>query len=161
MKAFSDRIFVLKLKNKKMLSNIPWSEFLWFLSLLLICYYLYVCIFYFGKDLSTLFRLNKNKDSLFVEPSASHDQTKVSNSEIPCTLVHELLEDLKKIFIHSAQTETMKPELIQAIQSKMKGYPNISETDLKEDISEHIVQEVKQICGIDLETGDLHQIWAL
>ena len=96
---------------------------------------------------------------MFIESSSSPAQTNASNGEIPFTLVHELLEDLKNIFMHAAQKETMKPELIQAIHSKMKNYPNISETDIRDDMSDHIVQQVKQICGIDIDPADLHQIW--
>ena len=55
----------------------------------------------------------------------------------------------------------VKEELVQAIQIKLKAYPGLQESDLQEDISNHIRIEAKTICGISLDNADLKQLWTL
>jgi hypothetical protein len=137
-----------------MLSFIPWSSFIWFLFLAVIVYYLFVSFAYFRKDILVFAKRPRNGQQMSLNLEGSAPE-----SDIPFTQVHELLEDLKKIFFEAARMKTMKAELVQAIRGKMKIYRGISESNVREDINQHILTEVKQICGIDLEMEDLNQIW--
>jgi hypothetical protein len=152
-----------------MLSKISWSSLIWVLIPILLFYYAYVFIVYFRKEIFSFVVINKkltgseghhknllNKDS-------SHD-TKTSresgeSNENSFTVVHELLEELKTLFIIAAREKMIKEELIQAINSKLKEFPSIAGTDLVEDIDTHITQEVKERCSMELLPGDLKRIW--
>lgn len=152
-----------------MLSKISWSSLIWILIPVLAFYYVYVIIAYFRKEIFSFGVNNKkltgseghHKNLLKSETS---DFTKASresgdSNDNSITLVHELLDDLKTLFIHAAREKMIKEELIQAINSKLKTYPGLAGTDLVEDIDTHIAQEVKERCSLDLLPGDLKRIW--
>jgi hypothetical protein len=149
-----------------MLSKISWSELIWFLVFLLVPYYLVVLSLYFRKEvLGFMHNPILSRDSGIVAgsytPEAESFHTVSSHDEISLSVVHDLLEDLKKIFALAVKTKMVKEELMQAIQVRLKSYPGLQGSDLREDISNHIQIEAKSICGITLEDADLKQLWLL
>ncbi len=132
-----------------MLSKISWSEFIWFLVFVLATYYAAVLSLYFRKEVFALLQHGSPKILSVVS----------LNDEISLSVVHDLLEDLKKVFSIAAKTKMVKEELLQAIRVKLKSYPGLQGSDLQEDISNHIKIEAKTICGITLETTELKQFW--
>jgi hypothetical protein len=152
-----------------MLNKISWSTFAVLLVLILTVYYLYVLIVYYRKEIFSLGAINKKSSSVNNPKTASlksNNRQKEKSSIEPdksgdesFTKVHELLEDLKELLLHASETKMIREELIQAIRSKLKSYPLIGETDLIEDINNHLVQEAKDKCAIELYPEDLKQIW--
>jgi hypothetical protein len=152
-----------------MLNKISWSSFIWILVLAVVVYYLYVFIAYYRKDIFSFGTItkkppelkNKNKSSINNKPS--HPDNSPIEPEIPgeesFTVVHELLEDLKELFLTASKKKMVKEELIQAIGSKLKTYPSLRETELAEDINTHLILESKEKCQMDLLPEDLKQIW--
>jgi hypothetical protein len=152
-----------------MLSKISWSSLIWILIPILAFYYGYVFIVYFRKDIFS-FGVNNKKLTDSEGRHKNHlnndtrDFTKLSkesneSNENSFTVVHELLEELKTLFINAGREKMIKEELIQAINSKLKTYPILAGTDLVEDIDTHITQEVKERCGLELLPEDLKRIW--
>jgi hypothetical protein len=152
-----------------MLNKISWSSFAWILVLILIAYYLYVFVVYFRKEIFSFGSINKksvtenntlkipiNKDTSSIDKPSMESDKSVEDS---FTLVHDLLEDLKELFLNASETKMIREELIQAIRSKLKTYPLIGQTDLVEDINNHLVQEAKDKCAMELYPEDLKQIW--
>ncbi len=82
-----------------------------------------------------------------------------SHDDISLSVIHDLLEDLKKVFAVALKTKMVKEELMQAIQVRLKSYPGLQGSDLQEDISNHIRIEAKTICGIALDATDLKLLW--
>jgi hypothetical protein len=155
-----------------MLSKISWSSFLWVLVPAIISYYLYVFIVYFRKEIFSVsagrkimaFRDTESKGNFQAPPKAesspnfnSNEIAEANNNSF--TLIHELLEDLKILFITSAKNRTVKEELIQSIRSKLKEYSGIKEKEIRDDITEHISMEVRDKCNIDFEPEDIKLIW--
>jgi hypothetical protein len=140
-----------------MLSKISWSEFIWFLFFLLIPYYLFVLTFYFRKEiLSFAGKTFQTEPSLLVSQSLAISS---SQDDMSFSAIHDLLEDLKKLFAVALKTRMVKEELVQSIQIRLKGYPNLAGSDLREDISNHIQGNAKTVCGILLDNGDLQRLW--
>lgn len=133
-----------------MLSKISWSEFIWFLVFLLIPYYLGVLTLYFRKEALAFLR---NPTFMKAEP------IKQTSQDLPFSVIHDLLEDLKLVFANAVMTKTVKEELVKAIHSKLKRYPALQGADLQHDISQHIKIEAKDQCGLILDESDLRQIW--
>jgi hypothetical protein len=152
-----------------MLNKISWSSFVIILALILIMYYLYVLIVYYRKDIFSFSSINKKpitSNDLRKAPlkDKNKDMSKSDGvfdklNDDSFTLVHELLEDLKTVFIKAAKTKMVKEELIQAISSRLKAYPSLGETDLIEDINTHLDLESKEKCNMELLPEDLKQIW--
>jgi hypothetical protein len=140
-----------------MLSKISWSEFIWFLIFLLVPYYLFVLTFYFRKEiLSYMGKTALSERSLMDSQSLAISSTQ---DDMSFSAIHDLLEDLKNLFAVALKTRMVKDELVQSIQSRLKGYPNLAASDLREDISNHIQGEAKTVCGIWLDNGDLQRLW--
>jgi hypothetical protein len=140
-----------------MLSKISWSELVWFLVFLLIPYYLIVLSLYFRKEVlaymhNPVLRWQSSNSPQTLPAVLTHD-------DISFSAIHDLLEDLKKVFAVASKTNMVIEELVQAIHVKMKSYPGLQGSDLREDIEQHIKIEAKSICGIVLEDTDLKQLW--
>ncbi len=172
IKALTDaeRIFVMQSINA-MLSKISWSDFIWFLVFLLVPYYLIVLSLYFRGEVLTFLRnpvLRRDPGfpagglSPEAEPFNNPQALSVvlSQNDISLSVIHDLLEELKKIFAVALKTKMVKEELVQAIQVKLKMYPGLQGSDLQEDISNHIQTEAKTICGVTLEAADLKSLWS-
>jgi hypothetical protein len=152
-----------------MLNKISWSSFLLILTISLVIYYMYVLIVYFRKDIFSFNFIDKKAKISTEYQRASLRDSDQNTSKSPVemirtgdesfTLVHELLEDLKSLFLKSAQTKMVKEELIQAISSRLKIYPSLIDTDLIEDINTHLILESKEKCNMELLPEDLKQIW--
>ena len=151
----------VRTKQCKMLSKISWSEFIWFLTILLVPHYLFVLAIYFRKEVLAFIRnpvlrrdpgFETGGHSLEAEPFNSPQTLSAvsSQDEISLSVIHDLLEDLKKVFVVASKTKMVKEELVQAIQTKLKSYPGLQVSDLQEDVSNHIRIETKTICGIAL-----------
>jgi hypothetical protein len=140
-----------------MLGKISWSQFIWLLVFILIPYYLVVLSLYFKKEFFAFVR----NHSLKAKPvNSPQELTAVSsNDDVSLSVIHDLLEDLKKVFAVAAKTKMVREELVQAIHVKLKSYPGLLGSDLQEDISNHIRIEAKTICGIALDATDLKQLW--
>jgi hypothetical protein len=151
-----------------MLNKITWSSFLILLALIIIGYYLYVLIVYYRKDIFSVRSTNKKSFEQTTRSGNSIKNKTIQREILPVTekpadesftLVHELLEDLKDLFLKASRTKMVKEELLQAIRTKLKTYPGIGETELQEDIKTHIVMEAKDQCGLEISPVDMKQIW--
>ena len=152
-----------------MLNKISWSEFIWFIVLLVIPYYLFVLTVYFKKEILAFIRNPVLRRGPVSEGAASSEadplnspqtlNTSSSQDDISLSVIHELLEDLKKLLIAASKSKMVKAELLQAIHSKLKTYPHLQGSDLQEDIANHIKIEMKNRCGIELTGDDMQRLW--
>jgi hypothetical protein len=174
-----------------MLNNISWSQFLSSIISLVIVYYIAIIILYYRKDVlkwSThgVFISRFNKDSAAIptelplrqKESTTHplqaprpmsyneftvgeDEHNNSNGKINYAEVHELMEDLKTIFVSSAKKKIIKQELILAIQHKLQDYHQLKGTEIENEIAQHIKNECKEKCALDLAKSELENLWKL
>ncbi|MEJ0080916.1 MAG: hypothetical protein WDM78_08215 [Puia sp.] len=139
---------------------------------------MYVILVYFGKDITRYFRTRSVPNGFPAEkdfsptPLSSNNSTPnrgkklkiptaviTSPSEIEFSTVHDLLEDLKSLFAVASKTSMIKQELIRALNGKLKNYPLLNDSDVREDINVHITQEVRETCGIELAPEDIKRLW--
>jgi hypothetical protein len=73
--------------------------------------------------------------------------------------VHELMDELKNIFLEAASQNFHKEELLTALQSKLKNYSNLKTTPFQTAINNHINQTASSICNTTFEDSDLRQLW--
>lgn len=153
-----------------MLNKLSWSSFASLVALMLAVYYLYIFITLYRKELFSFVSIknsfpikSRNKNELAGPIKKNQESSSESGNagDESFTIVHELLEDLKKLFSHAAKTKMVKEELTQALRSKLSIYPGITETDLVEDINHHLIEEAKDQCFIELFPEDLKRVWSL
>ena len=155
------------IKSQNMFNTISWSEFIWFLAVTLVLYYLYVAIVYFHKNIFFFFRRQQEKTDFAIKTvqtttPASSTNPSPSNEltvETQLSFIYDLLEDLKNLFALASKTKMVKEELIQAISSKLNNYPRLKDNEVSEDLNQHIRLEAKEQCGIELSPEDIKQLW--
>jgi hypothetical protein len=146
-----------------MFRTISWYEFIQILLFVVAIYYISVTALFYKKEIISLFIHRRTIGRLPVnikKAILSRNESSADKSEnIAFTAVHELLEDLKVLFIESSETKMVKQELLQAIRSTLHRYPQMKETDLVDDINNHITLEVKKVCNLDVLPEDLKSVW--
>jgi hypothetical protein len=158
----------------KMLSSISWSVFLLFLVFALAAYYTYVGLVYFRKEMVFLFRRNSGQENLS-SALPSVDQSDTSKpimvpEQIPETSkkkeyeqyqVYDLISEIKDLLLKAAKEKMIRQELIQSLKSTIRSYGTLGDPDLKEDISQHILMECQDQCGIVLTETELSDLWKM
>jgi hypothetical protein len=147
-----------------MFHSISWFDFLRILIFIVASYYFLLAAYYFKNEIFSVFSFRrmvsipgpniKTRDNSASDTSADDDEN------IPFTMIHELVEELKMLFKRASETRMVKEELLHAIRSRMTMYPRLRKTDLVDEINTHITQEAKEVCKMDIAPGDLEQIWA-
>lgn len=127
-----------------MFNAISWPLLLEILLVLSGGYYGFVFLAYYRRDGLLLIRTHFSRG----QPS----EPKFSE-------VHELVEDLKRLFALAAKTAMIKEELLQALKSQIREYPGLRDNQIREDLSEHIRIEAREICGIHFGEKELRGIW--
>ena|SRR5450432_1527847 len=127
-----------------MFNAISWPLLLEILLILTGTYYAFVFLTYYRRDGLGLIRSHFSPRPVS-EPKFSE--------------VHELLEDFKRLFALAAKTAMIKEELLQALKSHIREYPGLRDKPFKEDLSEHIRIEAREICGITFGEKELAGLW--
>jgi hypothetical protein len=143
-------------KTNTMLSKISWNQFITTILFLAWAYYTAIIVLFYRKDLLKWFAHGMPLNQPRSKPQAIATEEKINYAE-----VHELMEDLKTIFISSAKKKIIKQELILSIQNKLKGYQQLKGTEIENEIIGHIENECKEKCAIDLDKADLENLWIL
>jgi hypothetical protein len=157
-----------------MFSSISWPEFLLFLAFSLLAYYAFVGLAYFSKEIVFLFRRNSSLENLSAAPPSSNQ----SGAPEPGMIAQEmpdiskkindgqyqtfdLLSEIKDLLLKAAKEKLIRQELIQSLKSTIKSYGVPADPGLKEDISQHILFECQDQCGISLTECELSDLWKM
>jgi hypothetical protein len=73
--------------------------------------------------------------------------------------VYELMDDLNRVFKTTANKNIIKEELIMMLQKTMKQYQQLKESDLKNEINQHIKSECSGMCNIMLSDEEIKILW--
>lgn len=174
-----------------MLSKISWDQFITTIIFLAIIYYIAVLMLYYRKDIlkwsthgvlinkfnistvssapaqplqqkeSTNHPLQAPSPMSYNEFTVGEDEHDNNKEKINYAEVHELMEDLKTIFVSSAKKKIIKQELILAIQNKLNDYRQFNGTEIENEITQHIKNECKEKCAFNLEKPELENLWKL
>jgi hypothetical protein len=151
-----------------MFSFILWPQFFIIIAGFAITYYFLIAIIYYRTEIKTLlnakpadnFKLNHHKDSQTAPLSISESNSSTSKDlHINGTKIHELMADLKSLFISAAKTKTIKEELIMALQMLLREYSALKELQVAEDINHNIMSECQNICSITLSEAEMKMLW--
>ena len=129
-----------------MLRTISWQQYLLFLFIVIVIYYLCVWIICYKAKLPSFSFLEDHN-------SSSHDE-----DDIPDELqgnAWKVIRELKPVF-HSRQN---KHELIYALQAKLKDYQQWDEPGFRETINVYILGQSEKKCSIRLSEEDLRVLW--
>ncbi len=129
-----------------MLSSISWQQYVLFLGISTILYYLFVWVVYFKARIPSFSGITHLKTlSLHGE-----DQP----DEVTSTAQY-VIEEIRPAF----SKHQNKNELLFALQQSLKKYNQWDEPDFRDMIHEFISAESKSKCSIHLSDDDLRVLW--
>ena len=139
--------------------DFSWQQFLKLFLTATIVYYSALLIFY----RASLIRAFKGKyyPGLIKKTIEQQNEFRKDNSnrQQAISLVHELLEELKHLFIIASLNNHSKEQLLMSLQLKLRDYKEVKASPLREEISEHIAHESKEQCSIALSDAELNMLW--
>jgi hypothetical protein len=157
-----------------MLKNISWSSYLSITAVITAIYYFLVAVIFYRDEIT---KLLFSGNSHFINPAAkSHTENLNINTdndfeleykseqsekedEIQSSSVHQLINELNKIFKKSSEKKYLKEELILAIQLTLKNYLSLKETPFHGAINSLIELESQSQCSIYLNEDEMELLW--
>lgn len=129
-----------------MLNSISWQQYLCFLLIAVILYYLFVWIVFYKAKLSFFAGIANLR-----KPSAHGGD---EPDEVMTTAQH-IMDEIRPIF----DGHQNKNELILALQLKLKKYNQWDEPGFRDTINDFIVYESQSKCSILPGEEDLRVVW--
>lgn len=128
-----------------MLSSISWQQYLLFMAVATVLYYLFVWLVYYKAKLPSFSVGTFSGISLHGE---DHPEEVLSTSQ-------HVIDEIRSVF----EGKQNKSELVFALQQQLRKYSQWDEPDFRENINSFIADESVTICSIRLGEEDLRAVW--
>lgn len=132
-----------------MFNFISWSQYIIFLVIALLVYYLLIGLLFFRAEIAGIFNRDKVRTISFPHLS-SHEAAEETDNSMQFPAVHELLEDLKAVIGKNSRKELPKEELLMTLKEQVNKYPQLRDTSFAASISNFLHQELPQLDDVDL-----------
>lgn len=148
-----------------MLSSISWSQYITFLSLALIGYYLYISYKYFRWEILGLIGIKRIVEKEMQIPVAEVKRQFTSsnhNDYLPkdnTDSIFQSFADEVKAYLYQANPSAPKEEILFALQQIVSKHSSIKNIESKNVINEFILREIEKPYPDLLQADDLLQIW--
>jgi hypothetical protein len=129
-----------------MLNPISWQQYILFLTIAVIIYYLSIWIIYYKAKLPS-FSGTKNFRRVSLHGEDEPDEM--------MSTAQYIIEELRPVF----QNTHNKNELIFSLQSQLKKYNHWDEPGFRDTINEFIATESEDKCSILLSEEDQRVLW--
>jgi hypothetical protein len=141
-----------------MVNKISWTECLTYLAIGLIIYYAVVAVIFYRLEFFTLLK-GVHSQSVHDEPYSSAAPTSAAFGNGLYNEVLELMQDCKPVFQAAVEDSLEKAQVLEALQLRLKKYPQIIGTAFQVAVSNHIDQELQARCGMSLSESDIQALW--
>jgi hypothetical protein len=141
-----------------MVNRISWTECLTYLAIGLAIYYAAVAFIFYRMEIYALLK-GGYKQSRFSEPYLSAAPTSVASENRLYNEVLELMQDCKPVFQAAVDNPLDKSQVLEALQLRLRKYPQIIGTAFQVAVSNHIDQELQARCGMSLKESDIQALW--
>lgn len=152
-----------------MLKNISWSSYLIFMLIVLIIYYIIICLKYYKSEIKDILSGRSNMFSKLKSGNAKifaarnqnrlhHDQ---SHERDLFSVVNQLTEEINDSLKQAAANNLIKEELIYSLQQLAKKYFQIKGTPFQSFISNYVLVESANYSSIHLSEEDLNTMWVM
>ncbi|MDT0677035.1 hypothetical protein [Autumnicola musiva] len=158
------------IKERRMFTQISWTDYLLAVSILLIIYYLFVGVRYFSSDLKDLLA-GKRKPTLKTsgftqhEPLQNDDSENISvttdeeaNDEF--TEVEHLIEKMKTVITDALDKQLVKEEFRQYLRLVLKEFPSVKTSALRPSVNELIVSECEKQGIVAFNEEEVDELWS-
>jgi len=161
-------------KSDTMFNNISWSSYLLITAVITAIYYFLIGVIYYRNEITKIL-FSRNSD--FINTSAKQkNKNTIINSEDDFEelndlqqnekedvhqsyLVHELMNELNKVFKKASDKKFLKEELILALQLTLRNYLQLKESPFSGAINSLIELESQSQCSIYLNDDEMKLLW--
>ena len=84
-----------------------------------------------------------------------------ANGKIAATngKVQLLMQELNSLLTAAVKTKTIREELVVALQMLLRDYSDLKDQPITSELNQHIKDECKNICSINLSDVELKMLW--
>lgn len=154
-----------------MLSNISWSEYLTFVAVSALIYYVYVVFVYYRHDLLQLGDSKAPLSSPVLNLQAASSQSRHSGSNhegylpkaadgAPLPIVQSLVDEVKAYMEEAGSNEIHKDVILQCLRVIAGKYPPLNDSEYKDAVVQLIIDEAEMNCAVFLSDSEVRRIWA-
>jgi hypothetical protein len=165
---------ILASNKSNMFNNISWNSYLLITAVILAVYYFLIAVIFFKNEITKIFfsanstfRIphEKGKEENSIVHSDNYSEQVYESSEnekedvIQSSRVHELMNELKKVFKKASDKKFLKEELILALQLTLNNYLRLKESPFFAAINSLIELESQSQCSIYLNEEEMELLW--
>lgn len=164
-----------------MFESVSWSQYFAFVAVLLLVYYVFIALVYYGREINALIYHKPARLSVPQQQPASaapvmgstgdrqpvprsqqtqaEDKKIVPGTENVMEEVGFMMDDIKTM-LEETGTKTSRAELMEKIPREIASYAAIADLRPFEFlINQFIIKQTAVICKIELDGSDLSAIW--
>jgi hypothetical protein len=159
--------------EKRMFTNISWTDYIIAVVLLLTAYYFFVGMRYFSADLKDLISGNRKLKFKATLPHDSSGENILSYEEkypeespaLETTTddnfseVEQLIERLKSVIADTSGKKLIPQEFKQYLNQMFLEYPNIKNSPFRSSINELVASECEKYGAVTLSEDEVELLW--
>jgi hypothetical protein len=158
-----------------MISNISWASYWTALIVLLLIYYGFVLVRFYGADirrwlsprersgfgaLSTAMKeAETNRDTFPTKSSAEEPLAPTINESDSVLIVKALLDEFLAFLEQAGEAQMQKPEILYGLTQIVGKYPFHPDSGEKSTINGIIINEAKEKCSIHVSEEEMVHVW--
>lgn len=144
-------------------SRISWGQLLNFIGVFLFFYYAVILLVFYRRELSTIIKTRVRKKvnhAPHLSPQVSGNGGSTgARDEVVYSQVLELMQDCKPVFHAAVEQSLEKEQILDALQVRLRKYPQVKNTAFQVAVSNHIDQELQNRRGLSLSDSELESLW--
>ena len=130
-----------------MLENISWSTYWVWVTVILLTYYTFIIIYFYG------FQIRK----VFFKISMSPGSQAQNDADLFAT-VHVLINDIENSFT-SLHRQTSKQECLEILQMHISRFPQLKNTAFQKAVNNRVTELLYNKCSIQISEQELAVVW--
>ena len=149
-----------------MLQGISWSDYLSAIATTTVVYYALVAYLFYKEDIAAILSTNQTDQQSFSHLDLRQKPTEDSNylpkasiTKSDLNAIDGLLESLKQIIVKASKEQTIKEELLFAIQLQISRFDLLRQPQQKDEVKLYIMQHCQSYCHFQVTEKEVESLW--
>lgn len=152
-----------------MLKNISWTNYLIFMLIVLIGYYITICLKYYKAEIRNIISgrhnifskvKSGNKKTFGVRAQNKLDDEQFNEHDL-FPLINQFADEIKNLLEQAAKNNLIKQEVVYSLQQLTKKYFQVNASPFQSFITNYILVESSNYSSIHLSEEDLNTLWVM
>lgn len=151
-----------------MFNNISWSEYLTFVAVSALIWYVYVLFTYYRYDLLQVINGKRTvpansvrfTTSAMKQPAQSNPEDYQPKSIEANQSVESFTDEVKAYLEEAGQNEVSKDILLQSLSAIASKYSSLAESEYKDSLEQFIINQTEINCAVFLGENEVSRVWS-